>query len=94
MTMAMQSQLMSALVDLSHKIWILFYALSDQEESSADTVLRQHIQHLGRVARVRTVVEGQRDRGTGRVTKKENAGMASLQVLIHGAKEWREHLES
>lgn len=85
---------MSALMDSSHKLWILLDASSDQKECGEDFVLRQRIQHLRRVARMRTVIEGQRDLAARGISKKENAGMASLQVLVHGAKEQREHLES
>ena len=54
----MQRELMSALVDLFHKLWVTLNTLPDQEERRMDVVLCQHVQHLRRVARVRTVVEG------------------------------------
>ena len=65
MAVAVQRKLVSVLMDLSHKIWMPLNLVSDQEECGADVVLRQRIQHLRRVARVRTVVEGQRDLAAG-----------------------------
>ena len=94
MTIAVQRELMSALVDLIHKMRMSLDALSDQKERGADIVLCQNVQHLRRVARMRAIVEGQCDLTAGGIPKKENAGMASLQVLVNGTKEWCEHLES
>ena len=94
MTIAVQRELMPALVNPFHKMRMSLNALPDQKERGVDTVLCQHVQHLGRVARMRAIVKGQGDLAAGGIPKKENAGMASLQVLVHGAKERREHLES
>ena len=64
MAIAVDAELMSALVDLRDQMRILLGMLSDQKERSVDVVLRQHLQYLRRVLRVRTVIEGQRDLAT------------------------------
>lgn len=61
----MQRRLMSALVEPSHKIWMPLDFVSDQKERGADFMLRQRLQHPRRVARMRTVVEGEGDLGEG-----------------------------
>ena len=61
----MDSDLMSARVDSSHEVLILFNILPDQKECRADFVLRQHIQYLRRVTRMRTIVEGEGDLAAG-----------------------------
>ena len=42
-------------------------------------MLCQHIQNLWRVARMRTIVEGEGDLGARSVAVKENCGMTALQ---------------
>jgi hypothetical protein len=79
MTMAVQRELMSALMDLSHKVWMPFNFMSDQKESRADIMLCQYIHHLRRVARMWTIVEGQCDLRACSVAVEKNSGMASLQ---------------
>jgi len=61
MMIAMQRELMSALMDLLHKMWILFNVFPDQEERRMDVMLCQHIQHLRCVARMWAIVKGQCD---------------------------------
>jgi len=57
----MNSNLMSLLVNLPHKIQVPFQTLSDQEKSCLNFILRQNFENSWRVAQMRTVIEGQRD---------------------------------
>ena len=63
MAIAVQCELMSAFMDLSHQLWILLNALSNQKECCADFVFCQSVQHLRCIAWMRTVVKGQGDYG-------------------------------
>ena len=61
MTITMNSDLMPALVNLPYKIQVAFQTLSDQEKSCLNFKLRQNFKNSWRVARMRTVIEGQGD---------------------------------
>lgn len=78
MTITMDSDFMSARVDSLHETLIAFNIFPDQKECRADFVLCQHIQHAWRVARMRTVVEGERDLSAGWVAVPQDVGVAGL----------------
>lgn len=84
----MDSDLMPASVDSLDETLILFNIFPDQKECRADFVLCQHIQYLRRVARVRTIVEGERDLAAGGVSAPQNIGVAGLHPCV-GAEEVR-----
>lgn len=91
MTITVECKLMSTVMDLLHEMWISLNAFSDQKERGTDVMLRQYVQHLGCVARMRSIVEGQCDLRAGGIPIKQDAGAASLQVPIYGADEGCEH---
>ena len=78
MTITMNTQLMSALVDLLHKMRILLNLFSYQKECCADIMYRQYIQNLGRIFGVWTIVKGKSDRAVGCIPAPEHAWMADL----------------
>ena len=61
MTITMDAELMSAVVDLLNQLWILLNMLSDQKECRADVMFCQYLQHLRRILGMWTIVKGQRD---------------------------------
>ena len=74
----MNTQLMSALVDLLHKMWILLDVFSNQKECCVDIMYRQYIQNLGRIFGVWTIVKGKCDRAAGCIPTPEYGGVADL----------------
>ena len=62
MTITVNRELMPTLVDPLYELWITFDALPDQKKCRMDAVRCKYLQHLRRISRMRTVVEGQRDR--------------------------------
>ena len=61
MTITMDSNFVPPIVDLSYKSALMFRVLSDQKKRCLKTVFLQHIQHTGCIARMRTIIEGERD---------------------------------
>lgn len=84
----MDPDLVPASVDSLNEALIFFNILPDQKKCRADFVLRQHIQHFWCVARMRTVVEGERDLAAGWVTAPQDVGVAGLHPCV-GAEEVR-----
>lgn len=78
MTITMDSNLMPARVDSLHETLILFDIFPDQKECRTDLVFCQHIQHAWRVARMRTVVEGEGDLAARRVAAPQDVEVAGL----------------
>lgn len=85
--MTVDTETVSLRVDLLHKMAILSNLVTDQEERRADIVLCQHIQYSRRVARMRTVVEGESELAAGRIAAPERIGMAGLHPIVE-AKKW------
>src|SRR5690606_34823270 len=65
--MTVDSETVSLCMDSLHEMLVLFNLAPDQEKRGADIVLCQRLQHSRRVARVRTVVEGEGELAAGRV---------------------------
>lgn len=78
MAIAMDSDLVPALVDLPHQWFGVLNILSDEEKRRANIMLCQHLQHPRRIARMRAVVEGERDLAAGWVTTPKYFEMAQL----------------
>lgn len=78
MTIAMDSDFMPASVDSLYEILIAFNIFPDQKECRVNVMLRQHIQHARRIARVRTVIECQGDLVAGWVAAPQDVGVAGL----------------
>ncbi len=87
----MDSDLMPARMDSLDEALILFNIFPDQKERRADFVLCQHIQHLRRVARMRTIVEGEGDLAAGGVSAPQDVGVAGLHPCVNAEEVRGEH---
>ena len=67
MTITVQCELVSVLVDLSYKMRITLRLLPDQKERRIDIMFRQNLQHTRRIARMRPIVERQGDLAPGAI---------------------------
>ncbi len=89
--MAVDSDPMSLRVDSLHQMLILFNLAPDQEKRRADFVLCQHVQHPRRVARMRTIVEGEGDLAARWVAAPERIGVAGLHPCVEAEEQRGEH---
>jgi hypothetical protein len=74
--------LVPAFVNFTYKVRDAFHIPADQKKRGADTMVRKHIQHTRRIARMRTVVEGQRDRSARFVPMPKRGWVAFLHRTV------------
>lgn len=93
MSIAVDAESMSVLVDLPDQLRISLHMFSYQKERSADFVPCQRLQHLRGVFRVWTIVEGQRDLAAETVSLPQDGGISFLLGAIEAETKGVSHLE-
>ena len=78
MTITVDAELMSALVDLFYQVRIFFNMFPDQKERGVDVMLCQHLQHPRRVRRMRTIIKSQCDLAARPISLPEDGWETSL----------------
>jgi hypothetical protein len=82
MAVAVQGELVPALVDLPGQVRVALDTFSHQVEGGAHFVPFQHLEQARRIYWVRTIVERQRDLAAGSITLIEDLRVAALSSLI------------
>ena len=93
MPVTVQGKLVSVLIYLADKLWVVLSACSDQVECRTHPVLIQHIQQPRRILGVRTIVKSQGDPVAQSSALKEDFRVAALGRLIDVVQEGGWHIQ-